>query len=79
MAVLIDDRWQNVLDALARLQEVDPQVAHHLVKRLRLLAFGATQNRLPTETPLQVRALPDWTHLQEVFDAIGPNSRVSPL
>lgn len=77
--VMIDDSWEKVLNAYERIQGVDPLVAHSLVTRLVLLAFGTTQNHFPATTPLQVRALPNWKNetIKEVFNAIHSNPGVS--
>ncbi len=75
--VMIDDSWEKVLDAYERIQNVDPLVAQNLVKRLTLLAFGATQSTLPTRTPIKLMALPDWKTIKEVFNAIDPVSNLS--
>ena len=66
--LLIDDRWQQALDALAQIaqNEAYRYIATMLRERLTLVAFGASS--LPERTEgLRVVALPDWNRIADLL------------
>jgi uncharacterized HAD superfamily protein len=65
--ILIDDRWQKALEVWPRLVDSQPEMAHALATRLTLVAFGASADDLPADSPLSIVAFPDWSWVEALI------------